>query len=716
MREQRTVRYKFQAELLRHSAGRNLSHTGCGWLRTVAKASLAASTTVWRFTVQGKRSNKLTKQTRGRLGCLNCRRRRKKCDEFKPACSRCQSKAEHCEWDTGVRFRMYGLTAGRHDIVNGPSQAAHRDRPVMESLRSVSGDELQTSPFGAGQQGSWLLHEASPQTGRNEYQHSRNDLEIIHQATPYQVGLSSSPLSTFAELPQRAQRRGDSVFTEPQRGSLDHLNSRSDSCSIVNSCLSVDRGLPELRNAHHVQQVDTSSLDLSMAESPDMCATHYPNAVYRELHTTLHNSILETTRNTGFTRQCTQELSARQTPERDDSINEDEGRSTSLRPETKSARGRPPKLNISQRREKELWVNYLDEVAPWLDMFDNQRHFQHTLPIMAKSAAHLRLAMLALSARQIERKNTNNPYIESLDLYQEAIRLIVQDLHTMDTAVIASCVLLCVLEMMSSSPRDWGRHLDGCAILIQTAEINGVVGGMRQALFWCFARMDVWGGFMSENASKIPVNQWLEQGETMASTVSQFRASLDFDNYANYAVFLCASVLGVVTRIHATIGGKQDHRNSYLDEWKAMFDLLQDWYICRPEKMQPLLSYPAEIGDASRPFPIIVYGNASAINGNILYHASALLMLQSIPKDHKLGKMHRSVLWHARQICGISTSNDNHGAWINALQPLWIAGKVMSSPLEHRVILDVLLRIERETGWATSWRAENLKDYWGALD
>jgi hypothetical protein len=447
-----------------------------------------------------------------------------------------------------------------------------------------------------------------------------------------------------------------------------------------------------------------------------MWATYYPNAVYRELHTTLHKSILETARNTGFTRQCTQELSVQQTPERDDSINEDEGVSTSLLPEAESLRVRPRNLNISQQREMELWANYLDEVAPWLDMFDNQRHFQHTLPIMAKSAAHLRLAILALSARQIERKNPNNPYVESLDLYQEAIRLIMQELQSMDTAVIASCVLLCVLEMMSSSPRDWSRHLDGCAILIQLAEINGVVGGMRQAVFWCFARMDVWGGFLSESASKIPVNQWFEQSGTMSLTVSQFRTSLDFDNYANYAVFLCASVLVVITRKHVTLGGEQDHESSYLAEWKAMFDLLEDWYACRPEQMQPLLSYPAEIGDATRPFPIVVYGNASAINGNTLYHTSALLMLQLVPKGHKLGTMRKSILWHARQICGISTSNDNHGAWINALQPLWIAGKVMSSPLEHKVILDILLRIEKETGWVTSWRAEDLKDYWGAVD
>ena len=93
-----------------------------------------------------------------------------------------------------------------------------------------------------------------------------------------------------------------------------------------------------------------------------------------------------------------------------------------------------------------------------------------------------------------------------------------------------------------------------------------------------------------------------------------------------------------------------------------------------------------------------------------------LLMLQEKPKDIRLGKGHRSIQWHARQVCGIAASNNIHGPWINALQPLWIAGKVMSHPTEHRAILDILTRIEKETGWATAWRAEDLIEYWGEAE
>lgn len=79
-------------------------------------------------------------------------------------------------------------------------------------------------------------------------------------------------------------------------------------------------------------------------------------------------------------------------------------------------------------------------------------------------------------------------------------------------------------------------------------------------------------------------------------------------------------------------------------------------------------------------------------------------------------RFQRSILWHARQICAISESNSHHGSWTNSVQPLWIAGKVMSHPSEHRAILRILERIEKEVGWDTKWRADDLKEYWGDLD
>jgi hypothetical protein len=56
--------------------------------------------------------------------------------------------------------------------------------------------------------------------------------------------------------------------------------------------------------------------------------------------------------------------------------------------------------------------------------------------------------MLALSARQLERKHSRSSAM-SLSLYQEAIHELIPHLESRSTAVVASSVVLCVLEMMS---------------------------------------------------------------------------------------------------------------------------------------------------------------------------------------------------------------------------------------------------------------------------
>lgn len=233
--------------------------------------------------------------------------------------------------------------------------------------------------------------------------------------------------------------------------------------------------LPELPDTW-----DWSPLEPMMSHSPDAFNVYYPNAEYRALHATLYNYMVDTAR-AGNSGQATPDSMTQSSTY----LTEPQGVTGQLPPSRVSS-----STVLTASREQELWANYLDEVTDWLDMMDNSNHFRTVLPHIAETSRHLRLAMLALSSRQLERKNPDKPYLESLGLYAEAIQLINDDLASMSTGVIASCVLLCVLEMMSSSPNEWARHLDGCAMLLTAAGIHGAVGGMRQAIFWCFARME----------------------------------------------------------------------------------------------------------------------------------------------------------------------------------------------------------------------------------
>lgn len=284
------------------------------------------------------------------------------------------------------------------------------------------------------------------------------------------------------------------------------------------------------------------------------------------------------------------------------------------------------------------------------------------------------------------------------------------------TVVVASCVVLCVLEMMSCSPKMWRRHLDGCASLLIAMGITGLAGGLEQALFWCFARMDLCGALISDEQTIIPIESWLPK-PTVHDQSHLFHRSLGFDMYANYIVYLCGRVVDFLNGPASSCDTSQGPPEAadYGRRWSHLFDLLRKWYDDRPVEMKPILELSPSASDLKQPFPILLFSSSSAISGNQLYHTGALLMLQQKPRAVRLGAGTRSILWHARRISAISISNTDHGCWTNCIQPLWCAGKVMSHPAEHRAILETYERIERETGWGARWRADDLREYWGDL-
>lgn len=75
--------------------------------------------------------------------------------------------------------------------------------------------------------------------------------------------------------------------------------------------------------------------------------------------------------------------------------------------------------------------------------------FQTQTPPVSENSSSSPVLHPSLSARQLERKDRSRPSSASLALYQEAIHQLLPELQTRNTAVVASCVVLCVLEMMS---------------------------------------------------------------------------------------------------------------------------------------------------------------------------------------------------------------------------------------------------------------------------
>ena len=178
-------------------------------------------------------------------------------------------------------------------------------------------------------------------------------------------------------------------------------------------------------------------------------------------------------------------------------------------------------------------------------------------------------------------------------------------------------VVSTTLTLTPGNPKEWRRHLDGCAYLIQAAEINGFSGKEEQALFWCFARMDVCGGLISEEETIIPIHNWTPKTMSPHEASQLFLASkANFDTYANYTVYLCAQTVGVV------FGASKHHHPScmschyldgdtYVDRWMGLLDRVEGWYEQRPCQMKSIFSVSTPGGKESS-FPTVIYGNGAA--------------------------------------------------------------------------------------------------------
>ncbi len=387
---------------------------------------------------------------------------------------------------------------------------------------------------------------------------------------------------------------------------------------------------------------------------------------------------------------------------------------------------------IPKRRQLELWRNFSDNVAPCLDACSNKPHFQHSLPMLAKSADHLHYAALAFSSRHLENQEPNSSFSESRGLQKDAINLLLPELHTLDTATIATCVLLCIIDLLSAPTSKSSTSLRTCAALMETADINARSGGFRQAVFWCFANFAIWHGLSYPAQPTVLPMRFFYPSDSLVSAVDYVRSHTLGDGHAKYAVFVASMINNTLARSTASSGLKQAHSQAQAQH-SVLTDLLSDWFNCRPEDMQPLMSYPSILDDEHHPFPMVLYPTIPAAIGNLLHHCASTLVLQNehgssdgkrktstnndrvevdeasknqdssdnvscSPPETTIGKR---MTWHVRQICGILSESNEPAVLIHGQHALNIAAKVIDHSSEKEAILMLWERIEKSTGWKT---------------
>ncbi|KAJ1711921.1 hypothetical protein NYO67_5952 [Aspergillus flavus] len=655
---------------------------------------------------------------RTRLGCLKCRSRRRKCDRARPQCRNCQARGTTCRWGLKASFhRSRNLSLSHKDVATLCAIERRRDSlpsqaRAVPTIIDESESIIRDYHFPNDTYTSDSVLDQSHEADRSWADEEENEGVFHGDKSAVDDATALTALERSGCGSKGSSSALDTSHLHSQESSTSRTSGTNDGLSTGHSSIGHLLCQPNTQTPEPLQPVF-----LEYAFSPLSDVYHYRS-----------HSI------------ATHEAGTYIPPF---SLGLAVSRDESPQPE--------PFLPVTCTEKARLISSFIQETGTWCETTDSNMHFtMRSLHSMMKSTAFVAAAM-SLASRQLDHvEKVQRPV--TLELYQSTIQhLLRQDPAKADASVLATCTLLCVYEMMASDVHEWRRHLKGCAGLLLAKKWNGSSQGIVKSCFWAFARIDVWAAFISGKTTLIPTDFWLDD-----TSIESLATKRDVDDYCNLAIFIFAQIVNMLA---APGFGTNKAGSTLAVSVSRLWGELQKWYRLRPQEVCPLLR------DSCIPpsvFPAVIYTSASAICGNTFYHTGCMLLLQTglIPESEISSfpvKDAVDLVWHARELCGISMSNSSHANWVNQLQPLYIAGAVFANkssslsacpdssddqvrfspssrisiirqniPSHHArsnleeeyatekiLLLKHLARIENETGWKTSDRAADLRKLWG---
>ncbi len=121
------------------------------------------------------------------------------------------------------------------------------------------------------------------------------------------------------------------------------------------------------------------------------------------------------------------------------------------------------------------------------------------------------------------------------------------------------------------------------------------------------------------------------------------------------------------------------------------------------------------------PFPELYFSITACAASIQFYHfARIILLLDELQDDSRdqastsnrlrhYREVSRKINSHCREICAIAVGRPPGSVRMHMPQPLFLAGQCLEDLEERKCVVELLREIERDTGWATEYRAKQLQ-------
>ncbi|KFY39551.1 hypothetical protein V495_05892 [Pseudogymnoascus sp. VKM F-4514 (FW-929)] len=356
---------------------------------------------------------------------------------------------------------------------------------------------------------------------------------------------------------------------------------------------------------------------------------------------------------------------------------------------------------------------YCHIIGPWFDLFDKERHFSSIVPHLSLNYEVLHLSCLACAARQHYLTTTEHGDI-ALSYYNDALQKLTAELAYVSTsssaAIFASCLLLAHCEMIGASTSDWHLHLSGTYSLVTAHGFNSRTGGLGQACFWIYCRMDLLSSLATSESTRLDTSTWILGSDPRRPEKEAWAV----DQWANHVVLLLAQVHNFLCKVRKEITFSQELFTSWQD-LQAHLELHEQR---QPLECQPLVTYAGPEKDGNL-FPFSLYINETVSAAMQMFNLARFLLILARPersRQERASRFERQgeiARIYATRVVANSISNRHAINWATAVQLLNIAGYALVDWAERKALLVCLEDNRVQTGWNTRRNIQNLLDWWG---
>lgn len=105
----------------------------------------------------------------------------------------------------------------------------------------------------------------------------------------------------------------------------------------------------------------------------------------------------------------------------------------------------------------------------------------------------------------------------------------------------------------------------------------------------------------------------------------------------------------------------------------------------------------------------------ACVLSRLFYHTARYVVAQTAPTESPtvLEEWHAALVHHAQQICGIIAHTDDHGIASIAIRLLTIVGPSLIAREEQEEVVQILLRMNKQSGLHIENVEKRLKEAWG---